>query len=282
LERKWRFLEAGRTRKRFWGEPFPVRHLETTVVAGGQAVTGHLYTVPLYVESTNGTSKVLLKAKQRGREGQTLTDLVYPARIVLADGPTRHVIAGTTLVFPVAVAASVSGVVALAVPDLARYPARPASTTNGVWRLPPIYGGNAFVAAQAGNTLYVGWPPGDDADLRAELTAAMANVRDFFDRHTILAACTPVDEDVVFSLMRMEREAGVVGRRPWRIGVWRWRRNEDGALLLAGRGFLVRGPMTRAPPAVELSGDAWEWDFARGGQRAGDVLVRGKGAAADD
>src|SRR5580658_5843580 len=49
MDRNWRFKEAGQTAKEFFGEPYPVRYLQATVLlAGGESLTGHLYSTVLY------------------------------------------------------------------------------------------------------------------------------------------------------------------------------------------------------------------------------------------
>jgi hypothetical protein len=83
MVQKWRFVEAGKTQKQREGDPYPVRQLRATIVlASGEKITGHLYTTVLYVEGQERTQKVVLWAKQRGKEGQALESLIYPTQIV--------------------------------------------------------------------------------------------------------------------------------------------------------------------------------------------------------
>ncbi|HXR08349.1 MAG TPA: hypothetical protein VN765_13515, partial [Candidatus Acidoferrum sp.] len=85
MDRKWRFKAAGQTAKEYFGEPYPVRSLQATVLlAGGESFTGHLYSTVLYVEGAENAQKVLLLSRQSGGEGQTFKDLVYPTRISFA------------------------------------------------------------------------------------------------------------------------------------------------------------------------------------------------------
>ena len=84
MEQKWRFVEAGRNEKKKWGAPYPVRELQTQIIlSGGCVFTGHLYTTVLYVAQSNATTKVVIKAKDKGTEGQTFQDVVYPVRIAM-------------------------------------------------------------------------------------------------------------------------------------------------------------------------------------------------------
>ena len=86
MERAWRFKEAGQTAKEFFGDPYPVRHLAVTVtLADGEKISGHLYTTVLYVADGDNVQKVILLAKQHGKEGDTFQSLVYPKLISFGD-----------------------------------------------------------------------------------------------------------------------------------------------------------------------------------------------------
>ena len=68
MDRNWRFKEAGQTAKEYFGDPYPVRYLQATVLlAGGESFSGHLYSTVLYVEGAETAQKVLLLSKQTRR-----------------------------------------------------------------------------------------------------------------------------------------------------------------------------------------------------------------------
>jgi hypothetical protein len=262
LVRKWRFLEAGQTRKEESGQPYPIRHLLTTAqLAGGEAVSGHLYTTVLYVEMTNLTKKLVLLAKQRGDEGSTLQELAYPMRIAFgsaAEGLTRDVALDLS-----AVAAEVplegAEVAGLTEGALVRLPARSAGAV-GQYRMPSPLGSGVILAAKKADTAYVGWPANTNADVEAAVRTALANVRDFFDQQVLCGVYREAVSGDVYSLMVLSREGATTydaeRSQPWRIEVWRWKYDEESRrLLFAGRGFFFRGIVAKGGPvpAVRLT-----------------------------
>ena len=260
MERKWRFVEAGRTEKEFSGEPYPVRHLDARVVlVDGQSATGHLYTTSLLVEGSNETRRVVLRAKERGKEGQLLSDLVHPVRICLDGGVTGG--SATPLLLDVVPAeAPVRELAVLTHGALARLAARRGAAA-GRWSLPSPFGAGLFIAARVGeDDLVAGWP--GDAGPSPEMERALQGARDFFDRRELLGVLRE-GADTVYTLVLLSRAAETTldadQNRPWRLGIWRWRLAEDGRLLVAGRGYLLRGIVRpgAAPPRVTLSPALW-------------------------
>jgi len=85
MEEKWRFAEAGRTRKEKWGQPYPVREIRASVsLADGTVIRGHVYTTVLYLEGKEQTTKGRPAGQGQGRRGTDLRrphlsrpDLVY-------------------------------------------------------------------------------------------------------------------------------------------------------------------------------------------------------------
>ncbi len=258
LEQKWRFVEAGRTAKQKWGLPYPVRALQTQLLlSGGRIFTGHLYTTVLYVAQSNETVKVVIKAKDKGTEGQTFQDVVYPVRIAWAGAATAlpgdiHIEAGPSPDVQL---------VTLARGSLLRLAAR---TEHGALVLPALSTPAVFVAVRTGGVYRVGWPALRELALTEKIEKAMADVRDFFDAHQILG--TWQDGDEIYSLQMMHRQGQTSLReeksQPWRLEIWRWK-EQAGQLMLAGRGYFFRGILdkTSAPPAVRLDSALWNLEL---------------------
>jgi len=247
LEQKWRFPVAGQTRKEKWGQPYPIRHLRATVtLAGGKTVAGHLYTTVLYVEGGEKNEKVILAAKQRGQEGETLASLVYPASV-------RFTSAAVPLPKPVRLEVGLPGeVVALTRGALVRLEGQGDPT-----------GVALFVAVRDAKGITVGWPVERDALLLAVQTA-LKDVRDFFDNLKLIGVWRDPASGDVFSLMMCERLGATTldeaKSQPWRCEVWRWKfEEEEKRFLLAGRGYFFRGILARGEraPAITMSAKLW-------------------------
>jgi len=265
MERAWRFAEAGRTRKEFMGEPYPVRYLETTLVlADGTEMRGHLYTVPLYVRTDESTDKIVLLAKQRGRPGQTMEEMPYAVRVTFNDDNVP--LSG-------AVRVRVSGcgdpasaeVAALTVPGLSRLDARRAE--GDAFLLPPLLNERVFLGVRTEDGVTVGWPGDDDEQTMLLVSGALRDAADFFDKRRLVGTWRDASGDSIYSLLVLGRAGPTTlpGERtqPWRVGVWRWRDTGDGKLMLCGRGYLFRGLVRpfHDPPPVRRSPAIWQTDL---------------------
>ena len=258
MEQKWRFVEAGRNEKKKWGAPYPVRELQTQMIlSGGRVFTGHLYTTVLYVAQSNETAKVVIKAKDKGTEGQTFQDLIYPVRLALAGEAVAlpgdiHLDAGQ---------AKDVEFVTLARGSMVRLAAR---AENGGLVLPALSTPAVFAAVRNGGAYRAGWPEHSDPALTEKIEKALADVNDFFDSHQLLGAWK--DEDDIFSLQMMHRKGRTSLReeksQPWRLEIWRWKEHE-GKLMLAARGFFFRGILdkTSEPPPVKLAPALWKLEL---------------------
>lgn len=267
LEQKWRFPEAGQTRKEKWGQPYPVRELEASVrIGGGQEITGHLFTTVLYVATGERTHKIVLARKQRGKEGERLAALVYPVRISFADAPAETA-GGIRLKF------AARDLVALTHGVLARVESRRVET--GEFELPATFGENLFLAAETKDGLLVGWPGQTDPGLQQLVTAALADVRDFLDQQRVLGVYRAGDD--VYSAMMLRRcgptSLNEARSQPWRLEIWRWKYDaESRKLMLAGRGWFFRGILSpqEQPPPVQLSEELWKLAQPNAADRLGD------------
>ena len=264
LEQKWRFPIAGQTRKEKWGLPYPVRHLRATVVLGdGQTLAGHLYTTVLYVEGPEKNQKVILEAKQRGKEGETFQALVYPASVKFTD-------VATATEPMIRLQTGLAGkLVALTRGALVRLEA-----TGD--RLPSPLGAELFVAVQNETGITVGWPLDQDAAITKTVREALSDVRDFFDVLGLHGVWRdPVTGDV-YSLLLLERRGATTlnaeRSQPWRCEVWRWKfEDEEKKLLVAGRNYFFRGIVARGAQAPVLTLSPRLWNL----RKTGDVWKTG-------
>jgi len=250
LEQKWRFVEAGRTQKEKWGRPYPIREIRSILsLADGSVFRGYLYTTVLYLEGKEQTTKVVLRAKDRGEEGQTFADLVYPVRIAFADTGLTQSDAMTVTVS----ASNATELVALTPGALLRIPA--VRTPQG-FRLGGLTATNAYMATRSDAGISVAWPAMTDTGLVTRIEQALGLVEDFFDSRELLGVQRTGDD--VYSLLMLSRKNRTTldreNSQPWRLEVWRWKDNGD-ALMLAGRGYFFRGIVRKGgtPPPVILS-----------------------------
>ena len=263
LERKWRFPVAGQTRKEKWGQPYPVRHLRATVVLGdGKTLAGHLYTTVLYVEGPEQNQKVILEAKQRGKEGETFQSLVYPASVKFTDAatPTESMIQLQTGIPGTLVALTRGALVRL-------------EATGD--QLPSPLGAALFVAVQNATGITVGWPADQDEAMTKAVRDALPNVRDFFDVLGLHGAWRDPATGDVYSLMLLERRGettlNAARSQPWRCEVWRWKfEDEEKKLMVAGRNYFFRGIVARGEHAPALTLSAPLWNLKPTGATKGD------------
>lgn len=265
LGRAWRFPEAGQTRKELSGTPYPIRYLQTTIMTGHEILRGHLLTTVLYVEAPEKTSKVILYAKQRGKEGDTLDALVYPTSIVLqtpAESPER----GQSIMIPWSGAESSSAeLAALTRPALVRLAGQRSPKTND-YVLPPAMGNRVFLALKSGAVIQAGWPSATNPALFAQVTDALAQAKDFFDGRALLGVFREDASSAdIYALILLSRRGTTTldGERtqPWRLSVWRWKCDPaDSRLMLAGRGDFFRGIIAskgESLPQVIIADSLW-------------------------
>jgi len=266
MDRNWRFKEAGQTAKEYFGDPYPVRYLQATVIlAGGQSFSGHLYSTVLYVEGAESAQKVLLLYKQTGAEGKSLKDLVYPVRISFGSATATDT-ATATLRFLNATTPKPSPgseIAALTRGALVRLTVSPASAPNEFKMSSPL-GREFFLAVKTGGKISVAWPPEKDEKTLAQVRAALPKSEDFFDDRRVLGVFRDPAASEVYSLIFAVRKGQTTldqpKSQPWRLEIYRWKTEEaSDRLMLAGQGYLFRGigAKDEAVPTVELSPNLW-------------------------
>ena len=258
MERAWRFKEAGQTAKDFYGNPYPVRHLATTItLGGGEKITGHLYTTVLYVADGEAVKKVILLAKQRGKEDETFKQLIYPMQITFGDSAAG---ASANMKLKLAGLGAKPEVIAITRGALVRLEAKPHN--DGEFEMPSPLGKDFFLAAQSGSKLIVGWPHPTDEKITDLIRSALTNSADFFDDRRVLGAFEDLDNSEIYSLVFAVRKGKTHGTsdQTWRLEVYRWKLDDDRRVMLAGQSYFFRGTSAKggAPPAVELSEKLWK------------------------
>jgi hypothetical protein len=266
MDRNWRFKEAGQTAKEFFGEPYPVRYLQTTVLlAGGESLSGHLYSTVLYVEGAETAQKVLLLYKQKGGEGQAMKSLVYPVRISFGGAAVAD--SGTvTLRFKDSNARKPgpgNDVAALTRGAFVRLTVTPGAAANE-FKMTPPWGTDFFLAVKNSGTIVAGWPAEKDGKTLAQVQNALAKSEDFFDDRRVLGVVRDPAADEIYSLILAARKGKTTleetRSQPWRLEIYRWKTEEGNErLMLAGQGWLFRGINAKEEeaPKVELSDDLW-------------------------
>jgi hypothetical protein len=263
MDRNWRFKAAGQTAKEFFGEPYPVRNLQATVLlASGESFTGHLYSTVLYVEGAETTQKVVLLSKQRGSEGQSLNALVYPIRISFAGAALADT--GTaTLRLKWPGLGTGSEIAALTRGALVRLEPKPAGPAGEFKMISPL-GKEFFLAIKTGGRIVAGWPEEKDEKTLAQAQNALPQSEDFFDERRVLGVVRDPAAAEIYALVLAARKGPTTldetRSQPWRLEIYRWKTEEGSSrLMLAGQGYLFRGigAKNEAVPAVELSGKLW-------------------------
>ena len=175
MERAFSMPEPGKPTRVETGEAYPLRQLAVRVrLADGTALSGNLYATALTVQVADEKRKLPLPAKQRGKPGERLDQLVYVQRVLFSSGAetARRLELRSATPMDELGAAALDGLVPLRI-------------ARGVVDDP--LGSPVVWAARSGARAAVGWE-GDDPELRARLQTAVAQLDDFFDRKEVLAA----------------------------------------------------------------------------------------------
>ncbi|MEI8243072.1 MAG: hypothetical protein WCI17_07385 [bacterium] len=250
MERAWVFKEAGKTAKELSGEPYPTLELQSSVaLRSGEIVGGHLLTTAFYLSAGNRTEKLVLKFKLRGQEGQSVTDVVYAARIRFGPAPSAAA-ASPRACITVAGAGAGTELALISRARMQEAEIRRSGTNSFQIR---IDGGDIVPAVRTGNTIAVGWGGRITPAARSRIEQGLRDLKDFFDDRQLLACSQdPSDETTCHTLLLLTRSARTTldgpSTQPWRLEVWKWRLGADpGDITAATRGVLFRG--IRSPDA---------------------------------
>jgi len=304
LYRKWRFIEKTKydektaiadyspAAKEYIGKPYPLRFLAADVIfSSGESLQGHLYTSVVYLKTESKTHRLILRSKDRGKEEQTLDDLVYVSRIKMLD-EGKHIAAKVTAKF--------TGI-SLGPEDTAQAVTRdsltPVPTSRGTAGntciVESTFGEDFYLAVKQGDKYVVGWPREQDKKLRATAEDHVKRQRDFYNDKTLLGVYKVPNKNEVLTLVNLRRRVapthfGKIGGEwdsklgtvvePWRLSIWRWKYDpQHNELILSARGtffriiFLPEDPT----PTVLVSEELWKM------QRNGDTVIVGQTAQVD-
>jgi hypothetical protein len=271
MERQWRFVEPGQPKKEYFGEPYPIRHLQATVLtASGEKVVGHLTTTIAWLtaDGAEDRERVTLPAKLQGKPGETLAALVYPVRLVPSAGAAATPVKlSLKNPFPKLRPA----VVVVARTSLARNEAVPDLDPDS-YALPQPIEPPAFVGARSDQEIRVSWPPDADAATTKLAQTAVYEAQDFLDGRKLLGVWAE-GEDQLYALVLLRRVGPTTMEgpdKPWRVEVWRWKR-EGERLLWANRAYFFRGLAANEQglPTVTLDRSWWTQSSDGGALKVG-------------
>jgi len=304
IRQDWKFVETTKydektavadfspAKKEFWGETYPLRYLAAEVIfSSGETIAGHLYSVVLYLETDEKTSRIILRSKQRGDKGTKMDDLVYVTKIKMLD-EGREIAADVTVKFTDMTFEPNDAVQAVTRDSLTPVPTERADEP-GTFTVKSSFGEDFYLAVKKGQNCYVGWPRTKDRKLFALAESHVKRQRDFYNDKKLLGVLMSKDGKEVLTLLNLRRRFapthfGSIGGEwdkelgtivePWRLSIWRWkydRVNQD--MLLSSRGtffrliFLPEHPT----PEAEISDELWQT------RRENDTVYVGKSAAGD-
>ena len=276
MVQKWRFLEAGQTKKQVWGQPYLTRSLQgTAVLSDGEKITGHLYTTVLYLEPDEGKArKVIILAKQRGKEGEAADALAYPTLITFTDTAAK---AEDTIRLRLTLpdVTEKTELAAVTWGALFTFEGKKAGAP-GEFTLASPLGRDLIIGIKIGDSIVVGWPKDVDSKFRTIIETNIVNSEDFYDDRKLLGVYYDEPNTDIYSVFMLHRQGKTTmdGKKtqPWRLVIQRWKYDpETTRVLLSGRGYLFRGILEKgiAPPPVTLSDKLWK------PKKQGDVWVMG-------
>lgn len=289
MRQKWKFTEKTSynvetaeadytpAAKKFWGEAYPLRYLGATVLFNsGEQLEGNLYTTVLYLRADTGNRKLILRSKQRGKEGDGMTDLVFVERIRLLD-EGRDFAAKVPVRIKQPFLSSDDALQALTRTSLTPIPTGRVDNEN--WHIESAFGEPVYLAARQGERYLVGWPlesARPDNPLFELADDFLHRQRDFYNEKKLLGVIETPSRNELLTLVSLRRRFapthfGTIGGEwdherntvvePWRLSIWRWqydRENRD--LILSARGtfFRVIFLPDRPTPDVRLSEPLWQ------------------------
>jgi hypothetical protein len=293
MRRKWKFIEKTKydaktgvadytpAKKEYSGKPYPVRYLASTIVFNSsEELSGHLYSLVLYMQTKEKTHKLVLRHKQRGKEGTTLDDLVYVSRIKMLDEGAN--IAARTIVKLVGIELGPED----ALSAVTRKSLTPIETVVGEGKntfvAESTFGEDFYLAARKGKEYIVGWPQESDSELLALADDHLQRQRDFYNDKQLLGAMRSKDGSEVLTLVNLRRRHadtnfGKIGGEwdkktggivePWRLSLWRWKHNPaTKELMLIARGTYFRVIFLPSDPTPKVTVSEQLWNMHKYGE----------------
>jgi hypothetical protein len=286
MRQDWRFIEKTKydektaiadytpAKKEFWGQTYPLRYLSSEVVFdSGETIAGHLYSVVLYLETKERTSRIILRSKQRGDKGSKMDDLIYVTKIKMLD-EGNDIAANITVKFTGMTFEPNDVVQAVTRDSLTPVPTE-RGKSPGTFVVKSTFGEDFYLAVKKGRNCFVGWPRTQDKKLFAVAEDHLKRQRDFYNDKKLIGVMKSKDDREVLTLVNLRRRFapthfGEIGGEwdkelgrivePWRLSIWRWKYDQvNQELLLSSRGtffrviFLPEDPT----PEAEISEELW-------------------------
>ena len=311
MARKWKFIEQTKydektakadyspAAKAYSGRPYPLRYLAATVIFNsGESLEGHLYTTVVYLETKEKTHRLILRSKQRGKEGTTLDELVYVRRIKLLD-EGMHVAPKVTVKFTDMCFGPKDAVQAVTRESLTPIPTK-VTDSNDTCVVESAFGEKFYLAVRKDGKYIVGWPEEQDKELFALAQDHLKRHRDFYNDKELLGvvespAAPGSDQDrlrrdgnEVLTLVNLRRKVapthfGAIGGEwdkklgtvvePWRLSIWRWKYDKaNRELILSCRGTFFRVILLPQDPTPEVIISEKLWQL----QQKNDIVIVGQ------
>ena len=298
--RKWKFTETTKydektakadyspAAKAYSGKPYPVRYLTSTVVFNsGESLKGHLYTTTVYLETEEKTQKIILRSKQRGKEGTALDELIYVRRIKLLD-KGKSITPKATIMFPESLADFKPDDAVQAVTKESLTPIPTKVTGKDTCVVESAFGEEFYLAVRKDGKYIVGWPKEQNKELFALAQDHLKRHRDFYNDRQLLAVLDDKKSNEVLTLVNLRRRVapthfGNIGGEwdkelgtvvePWRLSIWRWKYDKvNRELILTARGTFFRVIFLPKDPTPEVVTSEKLWKL----QQKDDSVIAGK------
>ncbi|MHC4173700.1 MAG: hypothetical protein ACYTBX_09645 [Planctomycetota bacterium] len=299
MARKWKFIEQTKydektakadyspAAKAYSGRPYPLRYLAATVIFNSdESLKGHLYTTTVYLGTEEKTHRLILRSKQRGKEGTTLDELVYVRRIKLLDEGV-NIAPKITVKFTDMCFGPKDAVQAVTRESLTPIPTK-ATDSNDTCIVESAFGEKFYLAVRKDGKYIVGWPEEQDKELFALAEDHLKRHRDFYNNKELLGVLASEDHSEVLTLVNLRRKVapthfGAIGGEwdkklgtvvePWRLSIWRWKYDKaNQELILSCRGTFFRVILLPqdSTPEVIISEKLWQL------QQKNDVVIVGQ------
>jgi hypothetical protein len=299
MRRKWKFIEQTKydektakadyspAAKAYSGRPYPLRYLAATVIFNsGESLQGHLYTTTVYLGTEEKTHRLILRSKQRGKEGTTLDELVYVRKIKLLD-EGMHIAPEVTVKFTDMCFGPKDAVQAVTKESLTPIPTK-VTDSNDTCVVESAFGEKFYLAVRKDGKYIVGWPEEQDKELFALAEDHLKRHRDFYNNKELLGVVKSEDDREVLTLVNLRRKVapthfGAIGGEwdkklgtvvePWRLSIWRWKYDKaNRELILSARGTFFRVILLPKEPTPEVIISEKLWQL----QQKNDVVIVGQ------
>ncbi|MCK4628058.1 MAG: hypothetical protein KAT56_03585, partial [Sedimentisphaerales bacterium] len=217
--------------------------------------------------------KLIVKSKQRGKQGTALNDLVYVRRIKLLE-KGKEIAAKITVKFLDMRFDPNDAIQAVTRESLTPVPTKK-TDKNDTFIVESTFGEEFYLAARQEGRYIVGWPGQQNDKLFALAKNHLKRQRDFYNDRKLLGVLEDKKNKEILTLVSLRRKVapthfGDVGGEwdrdlatvvePWRLSIWQWKYDEKNQeLILSARGtfFRVIFQTDTPTPTVVTSEKLW-------------------------